>query len=77
MNEHQRRDAGATGDAVNREGRFEGRDRSPEEIEREIEATRERMSHNIDALGEKPRRFQNEIVRVAARERRCRPADIQ
>ncbi len=53
MNEHQRRDAGLTGDAVNREGRFEGRDRSPEEIEREIEATRERMSNNIDALGEK------------------------
>lgn len=53
MNEHQRRDAGVTGDAVNREGRFEARDRSPEEIEREIEATRERMSNNIDALGEK------------------------
>ncbi|HEX6643491.1 MAG TPA: DUF3618 domain-containing protein [Gemmatimonadales bacterium] len=53
MNEHERREAGATGDAVNREGRFEARDRSPEEIEREIEATRERMSHNIDALGEK------------------------
>jgi gas vesicle protein len=53
MNEHQRREAGATGDAMNREGRFEARDRSPEEIEREIEATRERMSHNIDALGEK------------------------
>lgn len=38
MNEHEMRDTG---------------ERSPQEIEREIEATRERMSHNIDALGEK------------------------
>ncbi len=30
-----------------------GRDRTPEEIEREIELTRERMSRDIDALGEK------------------------
>jgi ElaB/YqjD/DUF883 family membrane-anchored ribosome-binding protein len=42
MSEYQRH----TGEAGDRE-------RSPEEIEREIELTRERMSRDIDALGEK------------------------
>ena len=49
MNEYERH-MGAAGDptGVNRPG-----ERSPEEIQREIEMTRERMSQNIDQLGEK------------------------
>ncbi|HLS47062.1 MAG TPA: DUF3618 domain-containing protein [Gemmatimonadales bacterium] len=43
MNEFQQRETGETGE----------RDRSAQEIEREIEATRDRMSHNIDELGER------------------------
>jgi hypothetical protein len=47
MNEYERQVGGAgNGDPQNR-------GRSPEEIEREIEATRERMSRDIDELGER------------------------
>ena len=47
MNEYERHMAGSGN------GDPEGRGRSPEEIEREIEATRERMSRDIDELGER------------------------
>jgi ElaB/YqjD/DUF883 family membrane-anchored ribosome-binding protein len=46
MNEYERQTSGA-GDHEPRN------DRTPEEIEREIEATRERMSRDIDELGER------------------------
>lgn len=45
MNEYERQ--------MSSSGDGEARDRSPEEIEREIEATRERMSRDIDELGER------------------------
>jgi len=48
MNEYERHIAGRTGG-----GDPQAQDRSPGEIEREIEATRERMSQNIDELGER------------------------
>jgi ElaB/YqjD/DUF883 family membrane-anchored ribosome-binding protein len=47
MNEYER-NIGGSGN-----GDPEARGRSPEEIEREIEATRERMSRDIDELGER------------------------
>jgi ElaB/YqjD/DUF883 family membrane-anchored ribosome-binding protein len=47
MNEYER-DIGRSGN-----GDPQARGRSPEEIEREIEATRERMSRDIDELGER------------------------
>ena len=47
MNDYERQ-IGGTGN-----GDPEGRGRSPEEIEREIEATRERMTRDIDELGER------------------------
>ncbi len=47
MNEYERQIEGSGN------GDPEGRGRSPEEIEREIEATRERMSRDIDELGER------------------------
>ena len=47
MSEYERQ-VGGTGN-----GDPEARGRSPEEIEREIEMTRERMSQNIDELGER------------------------
>ena len=47
MNEYERHMAGSGN------GDPEGSGRSPEEIEREIEATRERMSRDIDELGER------------------------
>ncbi len=46
MNEYERQTSGA-GDSEPRNGR------TPEEIEREIEATRERMSRDIDELGDR------------------------
>jgi ElaB/YqjD/DUF883 family membrane-anchored ribosome-binding protein len=46
MNEYERH-MGAAGDPSG------NRERSPEEIQREIELTRERMSNNIDQLGER------------------------
>jgi ElaB/YqjD/DUF883 family membrane-anchored ribosome-binding protein len=53
MNEYERH-MGAAGDPAGA-GNLSGgdRERSPEEIQREIELTRERMSQNIDQLGEK------------------------
>jgi ElaB/YqjD/DUF883 family membrane-anchored ribosome-binding protein len=53
MNEYERH-MGAAGDPAGA-GNTSGsdRERSPEEIQREIEMTRERMSQNIDQLGEK------------------------
>ena len=51
MNEYERH-MGAAGDPAT--GNLPGdRERSPEEIQREIELTRERMSQNIDELGER------------------------
>jgi gas vesicle protein len=47
MNEYERQLEGSGN------GDPEGRGRSPEEIEREIEATRERMSRDMDELGER------------------------
>ncbi|MGI9042203.1 MAG: DUF3618 domain-containing protein [Gemmatimonadales bacterium] len=47
MSEYERHIEGVTGDVET------GNGRTKEEIEREIERTRERMSENIDALGEK------------------------
>ena len=47
MNDYERQFGGSgSGDP-------ETGDRSPQEIEREIEATRERMSRDIDELGER------------------------
>jgi ElaB/YqjD/DUF883 family membrane-anchored ribosome-binding protein len=48
MNEYERHIGGSAGS-----GDPHSRARSPEEIEREIEATRERMSRGIDELGER------------------------
>jgi ElaB/YqjD/DUF883 family membrane-anchored ribosome-binding protein len=53
MNEYERH-MGAAGDPAGAGNAAGGnRERSPEEIQREIELTRERMSQNIDQLGEK------------------------
>ena len=49
MSEYEERQARAAGD----QDIDAGRERTPEELEREIELTRERMSRGIDALGEK------------------------
>ena len=48
MNEYERHLGGTAGN-----GDPESRGKAPAEIEREIEATRERMSQNIDELGER------------------------
>lgn len=48
MNEYERHLGGSAGSDDP-----EARDRTPEQIEREIEATRERMSRGIDELGER------------------------
>ena len=48
MNEYERHIGGTAGN-----GDPQTRGKPPEEIEREIEATRERMSQNIDELGER------------------------
>ena len=48
MNEYERHLGGTAGN-----GDPESRGKPPAEIEREIEATRERMSQNIDELGER------------------------
>jgi ElaB/YqjD/DUF883 family membrane-anchored ribosome-binding protein len=48
MNEYERHIGGSAGN-----GDPQPRQRSPEEIEREIEATRERMSRDIDELGDR------------------------
>ena len=48
MNEYERQTRAAGDQDIGA-----GRERTPEEIEREIEMTRERMSRDIDALGEK------------------------
>jgi ElaB/YqjD/DUF883 family membrane-anchored ribosome-binding protein len=48
MNEYERQTRAAGDQEIGA-----GRERTPEEIEREIEMTRERMSRDIDALGEK------------------------
>ena len=53
MNEYERH-MGAAGDPAGAGNASDkDRERSPEEIQREIEMTRERMSQNIDQLGEK------------------------
>ena len=53
MNEYERH-MGAAGDPANAGNASDkDRERRPEEIQREIEMTRERMSQNIDQLGEK------------------------
>jgi ElaB/YqjD/DUF883 family membrane-anchored ribosome-binding protein len=55
MNEYERH-MGAAGDPAgsgNVPGPGANRERTPEEIEREIELTRQRMGRDIDALGEK------------------------
>ena len=58
MNEYERQLGGSgSGDP-------QARERSPEEIEREIEATRDRMSRDIDELGE---RLNKEIERFKER----------
>jgi ElaB/YqjD/DUF883 family membrane-anchored ribosome-binding protein len=48
MNEYERHIGGSAGN-----GDPQSRGRSPEEIEREIEATRERMTRDIDELGDR------------------------
>jgi ElaB/YqjD/DUF883 family membrane-anchored ribosome-binding protein len=48
MNEYERHIGGSAGN-----GDPQPRERSPEEIEREIEATRERMTRDIDELGDR------------------------
>jgi len=52
MNEYERH-MGAAGDPASMRNQPDEGERSPEEIQREIELTRERMSQNIDQLGEK------------------------
>ena len=52
MNEYERH-MGAAGDPARAGNQPGDRERSPEEIQREIELTRERMSQNIDELGER------------------------
>ena len=60
MNEYERHISGKTDN-----GNPESQDRSPDEIEREIEVTRERMSRDIDELGE---RLSPENLRRQAKE---------
>ena len=64
MNEYERQLGGSGNDDPQA-------DRSPEKIEREIEATRERMSRDIDELGE---RFLSAYFARASERSRPRPA---
>ena len=57
MSEYQRRNPGLAYEPTGQDSGTESQsDRSPEDIEREIEQTRSRMSQNIDELGDRPRR---------------------
>ena len=76
MNEYERHIGGSAGNGESR-----SHERSPEKIEREIEATRERMSRGIDELGERLspgnlKRQAKDAITGKAREQSFRIADF-